>query len=135
VQAAFSNDRNVAIPSVTGSFQGQRILFGADAEFQHEKWLLAGEWITASLDPPNSDSFQPWGYYATVGYNVAPRHQVLVRLDGFSDGQAFTTEEEELILGYNLLWTSALKVQVNYVTPLDEIDAGTLGARLQLALN
>lgn len=134
VQAAFSNDRNVAIPSVTGSFQGQRTLFGVDAEFQHEKLLLAGEWITASLDPPNGDSVQPWGYYATVGYSVAPRHQLLLRLDGFSDGRA-PAEDEQLIVGYNLLWTSALKFQVNYVTPLDEIDAGTLGARLQLALN
>lgn len=135
VQAAFSNDRNVTIPSVTNSFRGQRTLFGLDAEFQNEDWLLAVTWITASLDPPNRSSYQPWGYYATVGYRVAPRHQLLLRLDGFSDGRPATTEDERLIAGYTLFWTTALKFQVNYSAPLDEIDTGALGARLQLALN
>jgi len=135
VQAAYSNDRNVAIPPVTSSFRGQRTLVGLDAEFRNEQWVLAGTWITASLDPPNRSSYQPWGYYATVAYRVAPRHQLVLRLDGFSDGRAGTTEDELLVLGYNLFWTSALKFQVNYAAEFDELDTGTLGARLQLALN
>jgi hypothetical protein len=59
----------------------------------------------------------------------------VLRLDGFSDGRAGTTEDELLVLGYNLFWTSALKFQVNYSAEFDELDTGTLGARLQLALN
>lgn len=135
VNAAISNDEDTALGPVAASFTGQRVVAGADARLRYGSWTVAGEWITASLDANEGPTYRPWGYHATVGYAVAARHQLVLRFDDFSDGRTATEDDDELLLGYNLFWTTALKLQVNYATPLDALDEGAVGARLQLALD
>lgn len=133
--AGYSRDANVALPSRTASFSGRRTLLGLDATLTWDAWLFEVEWITASLDPTNGSAYRPTGYHVTAGYLLAPRHQLLLRVDGFDTDLGTSDEDEQLLVGYNLFWTDVLKLQANYVAPLDTPDDGYVGVRLQLGIN
>lgn len=122
-------------------FAGTRLLFGVDARLETDQWLVAGELNTAELDPrgigvpSRSASAAPIGVYLAAGANVAADHQLVARFDQFDpDVPAQASPDDQLTLGYNYEPSSALRVLLNYQTPLGEISDGFLTARLQVAL-
>lgn len=133
--AAYSQDEAVALSPASSPFTGERIVGGLDARLTWNAWLVAAEGIVARLDPSGGTAYQPCGLHVTAGYQFIPRHEVVLRADVYSDDRAATDEPTELLLGYNLAWTSTATLQVNYRAPAEDLGQGTVGARLQLALN
>lgn len=139
---AYSIDDDVALSDLgRSSFAGTRFLFGVDARFETDQWLLAGELDTGELDPRGisipglSRTAEPVGLYLAAGANVAADHQLLARFDQFDpDVPAQATPDDQLTLGYNYDPSSTLRVLLNYQTPVDDISDGFLTARLQVAL-
>ncbi|MFB6247142.1 MAG: porin [Salinibacter sp.] len=122
-------------------FAGTRFLFGVDARLEIDRWFVAGEFDTAELDPRGpsipglSTSSAPFGFYLAGGANVAADHQLLARFDQFDpDVPTQAAPDDQLTLGYNYEPSSALRILLNYQTPLGEISDGFLTARLQVAL-
>lgn len=137
--AGYSIDDSVQLPSITSTFSGTRALFQADAEYETNRWLLAGEVHTASLDadssPVAAPDRSPFGFYLTAGVNVDENQQVLVRLDQYDpDDPVASTPENQLLLGYNYDVTSLLRVLVNYQAATDDLGGGFFTGRLQVAL-
>ena len=140
--AAYSVDDDVALRDLNRpSFEGTRFLFGVDARFETERWLLEGELDTGELDPEGvsvpslAAPSEPVGVYLAAGANVAAHHQLLARFDQFDpDVPAQAAPDDQLTLGYNYEPSSVLRVLLNYQTPLDDISGGFLTARLQVAL-
>lgn len=140
--AAYSVDDDVALQDLNRpSFEGTRFLFGVDARFETERWLLEGELDTGELDPRGvsvprlAASSAPVGAYLAGGLTVAPDHQLLARFDQFDpDVSARASPDDQLTLGYNYEPSSVLRVLLNYQTPLDDLSGGFLTARLQVAL-
>jgi hypothetical protein len=138
----YSIDDNVDLSGLNRpQFAGTRFLFGVDARLETDQWLVAGELNTAELAPrgigipSRLSSTEPLGFYLAAGANVAADHQLLVRFDQFDpDVPAQAAPDDQLTLGYNYEPSSALRVLLNYQTPLGEISNGFLTARLQVAL-
>jgi phosphate-selective porin len=138
----YSIDDDVALSALNRSrFAGTRFLFGVDARLETGRWLVAGELNTAELDPRGVGipsrlaPTEPLGFYLAAGANVAAEHQLLARFDQFDpDVPAQAAPDDQLTLGYNYEPSSALRVLLNYQTPLGEIGDGFLTARLQVAL-
>jgi len=133
--AAYSLDEAVALDPAPRPFSGQRVVGGLDVRLTWDAWLFAAEGIAARLDPTDGSAYQPHGFHVTGGYRIAPRHQVVARADVYSDDRAATDESTNLLVGYNVAWTPTATLQVNYRAPSEDITRGTVGARLQLALN
>ncbi len=132
---AYSLDEAVALSPAPSSFSGQRVVGGLDVRLTWDAWLLAAEGIAARLAPSDGPAYKPHGFHVTGGYRVAPRHQVVIRADVYSDDRAATDESTEMLVGYNVAWTPTATLQVNYRAPAEDIARATVGARLQLALN
>jgi phosphate-selective porin len=138
----YSIDDDVALSALNRPrFAGTRFLFGVDARLETGRWLVAGELNTAELDPRGVGipsrlaPTEPLGFYLAAGANVATEHQLLARFDQFDpDVPAQAAPDDQLTLGYNYEPSSALRVLLNYQTPLGEIGDGFLTARLQVAL-
>jgi hypothetical protein len=138
----YSVDDNVDLSGLNRpQFAGTRFLFGVDARWETDRWLVAGELDTGELDPRGisvpslAASSEPFGFYLAAGANVAADHQLLARFDQFDpDVPAQAAPDDQLTLGYNYEPSSVLRVLVNYQTPLGEVSDGFLTARLQVAL-
>ena len=113
VNVAFSEDD-------IGGFAGDRLLFGGDARWMKDRWLVSGEAIYADIDPVVGDSRQPLGYQATIGYMLDPgRHQVLGRWDSL-DLDTPLGSTEFIVLGYNFWPSQAFELQLNYLIPVHD---------------
>jgi len=118
------------------AFSGTRVLFGADARLDIDRWLLAGEIDTAWLDPNGgADTANPFGFYVAAGADVSEDQQVLIRFDQYDpDTPLQATPEDQLTLGYNYDHSSLLRFLVNYQAATDDVGDGFFTARLQVAL-
>lgn len=130
--AGYSSDTMAVIPvgTLAGGFDGTRKLYGIDARYVDGPLLLAAEAIRADLDFTAGGSARPEGWYATVGYHVAERHQLLVRWDAF-DPDTLGVDSDQLLLGYNFWPTQPTELQINLVFPTD----GGSSDRTQLLVN
>jgi len=139
---AYSVDDAVALRDLgRPSFAGTRFLFGVDARYETDRWLLAGEVDTGELDPRGvgipgrARTADPFGFYLAAGADVAENHQLLARFDQFDpDTPAQVAPDDQLTLGYNYRPSSVLRVLLNYQAPADGLSDGFLTARLQVAL-
>ncbi|HSG81691.1 MAG TPA: porin [Gemmatimonadota bacterium] len=132
LNAVYSKDSDVLLIGIADSFAGERVLFGLDARWTRQRWLLAGELIGASLDPTGGDSFEPFGWYLTGGYMLTPRSQALVRWDKFKP-EVGEDPADLIILGYNLWPTSATEIQLNLGLPTrDSFDNSQLFINFQI---
>jgi hypothetical protein len=135
--AAYSIDDDTPLAGLgRPSFSGGRLLFGADARLEIDRWLLAGELDTAWLDPDGgADTSSPFGFYLAGGADVSENHQVLLRFDQYDpDVPLQAAPEDRLTVGYNYDPTSMLRVLVNYQAATDDLADGFFTARLQVAL-
>ena len=139
--AAYSVDDDVNLGGVgRADYAGTRFLFGVDARYETDRWLVEGELETAALDPDAEQaavptSSDPFGLYLAGGVDVAPDHQLLARFDHFDpDVPEQVAPDDQLTLGYNYEPSSVLRVVLNYQTPTDVLSDGFLTARLQVAL-
>ncbi|WP_263788366.1 OprO/OprP family phosphate-selective porin [Salinibacter grassmerensis] len=139
----YSIDGQVSIPNTlpntVSTFTGTRALFQADAQYETDRWLLAGALHAADLEYDDEDpatginSQSPFGYYATAGLNVADGHQVLARLEGYDPDSAGRTPDDQFVLGYNYDASSVLRVVVNYKASTEDVADGFFTGRLQVA--
>lgn len=119
VNAGVSRDAAAPIGALIPSFEGDRRLVGVDFRRRAGRLLLAGEAITALLDPAAGSAAQPTGWHATAGWHLRPATQVLVRWDAFRpDGLG--PDADLLVLGWNRWPTQASEVQVNWVVDLND---------------
>jgi hypothetical protein len=135
--AAYSIDDDISLPGLGQlTYSGTRVLFGADARLEIDRWLLAGEIDTAWLTPDGAaDTTNPFGFYLAGGADVAEAHQVLLRFDQYDhDDPLQASPENQLTVGYNYDPTPMLRVLVNYQAATDDVSDGFVTARLQIAL-
>jgi phosphate-selective porin len=127
---------NMGPPSVTSSFTGTRLLFGADARLNAEQWFVAGELNTAQLDPEGTtNTYSPFGFYLAGGVSVSDGHQVRARYDQYDpDNPVLPAPSDQVTLGYDYEPSSLLRVLINYQAPVDTLNEGFVTARLQVAL-
>lgn len=118
------------------NFAGRRLLYGADATFTLDRWLVAGEVDGAQLDPNGgANTTFPFGFYVTAGADVVENHQVLVRFDRYDpDLPGRDAPSDQVGIGYNYEPTSLLRMLVNYQAATDDLGDGFLTARIQVAL-
>jgi len=116
VDCARSRDDGVKLAGYDGGFRGERELLGADFRLVHNGLLLAGEYIMAGLEPAGSEKTETSGYQATAGYFIAPKTQLLLRWDRYSENGS-GSDSDLLILGFNYFPTSPTELQVNYIVP------------------
>ena len=131
VNAARQGDRRVLAVGDDPSIATVRSLVGADARLTVDGWLLAAEVDIGEgqLGTPSD----PWGGFATLGYSLDEKNQLLIRLDHFDTG-ARGDERQLLILGWNLWPTAVTELQVNSVFPLEGFNGDPqLLVNLQLA--
>ncbi len=134
----YSIDDQATIPNTASSFTGTRLLVQADAQYETERWLVAGALHAADLEHdgptvPETEAQSPVGYYATAGLNVDDRHQVLARLEGYDPDTPGSSPDDQLVLGYNYDASSVLRVVVNYKALTKDVADGFFTGRLQVA--
>ncbi len=137
VNAAYSIDDDTPLAAMgRPSFSGRRLLFGADARLEVDRWLLAGEIDGASLNPDGlGDANRPLGFYLAGGVDVSEDHQMLVRFDQYDpDVPLQASPDDQLTVGYNYDPTSMLRFLVNYQAGTNDLGDGFFTARLQVAL-
>ncbi|MDZ7692479.1 MAG: porin [Balneolaceae bacterium] len=126
-------------PNSTGNiqsiFQGNQTLLGSDVRIIQGDLMLSGELIYSWLDSAVTDeSYNPYGYHATIGYDVTSKTQLLARLDHF-EGDNLVSNSESIVAGANIYPTSFSKIQVNYRIPTQEsLDYSQVLVNFQIAI-
>lgn len=135
--ASYSIDDGVALSGLgRPAFTGTRFLFGVDAQFEIDRWILTGELNTGQLDPEESTNTNiPFGFSLGAGAYLTDEHQFVGRVDQFDpDAPMQAAPETQIHLGYNYEPTPMLRILVNYQVPLETSRNGFLTTRLQIAL-
>jgi phosphate-selective porin OprO and OprP len=117
VQAAVGRDGAIAGRAYPVTFEGEGVLFGADARFELGRLLLAGEYHRADWDPLGAATTDSDGWFATAGWTAVPGHQALARWDRYRAPDA--TASDYLVVGYNFWPSSAVQLLANWWAPLD----------------
>lgn len=111
------------VPGTSGNipttFVGEQTLLESYFHITQGKVLLDGEFIYSWLETPAEENFNPYGYYATVGYEVAPKSRLLLRWDSFT-GDAIAMDSEYILLGFNYKPNKFAKLKFNYILPTDQ---------------
>ena len=102
------------------AFRGDRELIGADFRLIYNRFLLSGEFITATLKPVNANKIEPSGYQVTFGYTLNKSYQFLVRIDSFTPDNTTGQDSDLLILGCNFFPSSPAELQLNYIVPIND---------------
>ena len=127
--------KNVAASSgnIQSSFQGEQTLLGSYLTISKKRWMLSGELIYSWLKSNTEETeYNPYGYYASVGYFATPQTQVLVRWDSFT-GDQLAMNSESIIAGVNIRPSSFSKIKLNYVIPTEQsIDKSQILAGVQI---
>lgn len=119
VNAAYSKDNDVNIPTIDNSFKGKRTLFGGDTRFNFDRVLLSGEVIYGKFESGNSIA-EPFGYQATFGFMILENFQTLLRWDSYKLDSGLDASEQ-FILGFNFWPTTISELQLNYIIPTDSM--------------
>lgn len=111
------------VPGTSGNipttFLGEQTLLESYFHITQGKVLLDGEFIYSWLESPAEENFNPYGYYATVGYEIAPKSRLLLRWDSFT-GETMATDSESILLGFNYKPNKFAKLKLNYILPTDQ---------------
>lgn len=133
INAAYEENDQPSGGNVLSQVSGEQVLLGADTRINHDKLMLAGEFIYANLDTDLGAEHHPFGYYLTAGYFVTPKTQLLVRWDYF-DGDFYVDSSDSIIGGVNIFLTEFSQIKFNYSYPVEEgIDYSQLLMNLQIA--
>lgn len=115
LNAAYSKDSYVNIPSINNSFSGIRRLFGGDARINYDRIMLSGEVIYGELEA-SAIEINPFGYQTTFAFMILENFQMLLRWEFFRIDSGIDPREQA-IFGFNL-WTSTIsELQLNYIIP------------------
>lgn len=130
-----TKDQSAATGNLRSVFEGNQTLFGSDVRIVQGDLMLSGELIYSWLDSSiTGESYSPYGYQATVGYEVTPKAQLLARLDSF-EGDSLVSDSESIIAGVNFWPTKFAKIQINYRIPTQEsIEYSQVLANFQIAI-
>lgn len=120
-QVAGGRDDAAGARQLGPAFSGDGILYGADARFESEFLMLAGEYIRGEWEPDvGLTEVESDGLYLTAGFNVTETRQLLVRWDRYeAPGQE---ADDILVFGFNAWPTSAAQLRVNWLVPLKDSD-------------
>ncbi|SHG15723.1 Phosphate-selective porin O and P [Fodinibius roseus] len=122
-----------AYGNIPSTFEGDQKLMTSYFSITQGKILLDGEFIYSWLESPAAQNYNPYGYYATVGYYVAPKGRLLLRWDSFT-GDNLTGDSESLIAGFNYYPSSFAKVKLNYILPTDQsVEYSTFLVAMQIS--
>lgn len=133
VNAAYSQDEFARISALLNPFvfdalffNGKRTIYGGDFRLTLNKILVAAEYIMADFDgrftmvasDDTVGSLKPSGYHITAGYMIAPKIQLLGRLDSF---KVDSNDEMSnwILFGLNIWPTQATELQFNYTINTD----------------
>lgn len=105
--------------NISSTFGGDQKLMTSYFSISQGKILLDGEFIYSWLESPADQDYNPYGYYATFGYYIAPKSRLLLRWDSFT-GDNLAGDSETLVAGFNYSPSSFAKVKLNYVLPTDQ---------------
>jgi hypothetical protein len=133
INAAYSKDDFARISALLNPFvfdalffEGKRTIYGGDIRLTLNKILIAAEYIMADFDgmftsiasDDTVSALKPSGYHLTAGYMLAPKIQLLGRLDSFK-----TDKNKEssnwVLLGLNIWPTQVTELQFNYTINTD----------------
>ena len=132
INAAYEKNDQASGGNVLSTVPGEQVLIGADSRINYGKLMLAGEFIYGVLAANIGPEYNPLGYYATAGYFVTPKTQLLVRWDYF-DGDFIANSSESIVGGVNVFPTDFSEVQLNYSYPVSEgIDFSQILLNLQI---
>lgn len=130
-----TKDQAAATGNLRSIFEGDQTLFGSDVRIIQGDLMLSGELIYSWLDSSIAgESYSPYGYHATVGYDITSKAQLLARFDSF-DGDALVSNAESVVAGANFYPTKFAKIQINYRIPTNEsIEYSQVLANFQIAI-
>jgi hypothetical protein len=129
-QVAVGRDAAIAGRVYPTTFEGEGVLYGADARFERGPLLLAGEYHRADWDPLGDADADADGWFATAGWTVRPDHQVLARWDRYRVPGATTSDY--VVVGYNFWPQSFAQLLVNWWAPIDDAEPHRLLASAEL---
>lgn len=118
-QLAGGRDDAAGARQLGAAFSGEGILYGADARFESDVLLLAGEYIRGEWEPDfGVTDVESDGLYLTAGFNLTETRQLLLRWDRYeAPGQ---DADDILVFGFNAWPTSATQFRVNWLVPLKD---------------
>lgn len=119
--------------NISSTFEGNQKLMTSYFSISEGKVLLDGEFIYSWLESPADQEYNPYGYYFTMGYYVAPKSRLLLRWDSFA-GDSLASDSESLIAGFNYSPSPFAKVKLNYILPVDQsVEYSNFLAALQIS--
>lgn len=115
-QAGFGQDGAIGSGFGGTGFRGDGLVLGFDGRYESGRLLLGAEYIRAEWDPSIGADQDAEGLFATAGWRLEEKHQVLARWDRYRGvvGEA----DDALMLGYNVFPTQASRIQFNGIFPL-----------------
>ena len=118
-QVAGGRDDAVGARQLGPAFSGDGILYGADARFESDVLMLAGEYIRGDWEPDfGLVDVESDGLHLTAGFMVTETRQILLRWDRFeAPGQ---DADDVLVFGFNAWPTTAAQLRVNWLVPLKD---------------
>lgn len=125
------------VPSTSGNiqatFEGNQKLMTSYFSIFQGKILLDGEFLYSWLESPADQHYHPYGYYATVGYQVTPKGKLLFRWDSFT-GDNLAEGSESLITGFNYSPSPFARVKLNYILPTEQsVEHSQILAAMQIS--
>lgn len=129
-QAAAGRDAAIAGRAFPVTYQGDGLLFGADARFERGALLLSGEYHHADWDPVGAPDADAEGWFAQAGWTLLEDHQVLARWDRYRAPGA--SASDYVVAGYNFWPQSFAQLQLNWWAPLDGAEPHRLLGSLEL---
>lgn len=105
-----------AVTAIVVPFNGIRNIAGADVRWNHNRLLLAGEFVTTEYRFTAGSTNRPEGYHFTAGYMISLNSQLLFRYDSYRS-LGLGNDSDLIVAGYNLWPTSVTEVQINVLVP------------------
>lgn len=97
-----------------------RWIYGGYIDYDSDTFFGALEFLETTFDrvgQPGDETIT--GFYATAGYKISDRNEILARWDHISFDTDESRGSERVILGWNHYATSLVKLQLNFITEFD----------------
>jgi len=97
-----------------------RWIYGGYIDYDSDTFFGALEFLETTFERlgfPGDETIT--GFYATAGYKVSERNEILARWDHISFDTDQSRGSERVILGWNHYATSLVKIQLNFITEFD----------------
>lgn len=108
--------------------QGDRILYGGFLQYDSPVLFGTAEFLQTAFDASefNGDEETITGFFATLGFNIDEKNQLLARWD-YLNYDIRDLESDQMILGWNHQATSIISFQINVVSQFDNDEDGRYG--------